>query len=228
MLSDGLGVIGGRHRRRRRGALGRGLGRAASQPQADRLSGTATARAAIRLLRRVFIMVSLRRGADRSGSGRCGRADWLSCNLFRAGCPGGGHATRTTTSWMPLEPSGNGVAPLVTWRPPVAVGRAHARGCGGRAWRPTAGTTGASSRRRRPGRARAGCHGPSSTLHLDVPDAAVLGPGHAADRGPAGLDGGEGPGGVDPGRDLDRGVGGPVRARSSTPCPGRTSTASAG
>jgi hypothetical protein len=58
MLSDGLGVIEGDI-----DSDAEGLWAAASvelePPQAERLSGTATARAAIRLLRRVFIMVSL-------------------------------------------------------------------------------------------------------------------------------------------------------------------------
>jgi hypothetical protein len=61
MLSDGLGVIEGDM-----DADAEGLWAAASvelePPQADRLSGTATARAAIRLLRRVFIMFSLALG----------------------------------------------------------------------------------------------------------------------------------------------------------------------
>jgi hypothetical protein len=57
-LSDGLAVIEGDI-----DSDAEGLWAAASvelePPQAERLSGTATARAAIRLLRRVFIMVSL-------------------------------------------------------------------------------------------------------------------------------------------------------------------------
>ena len=93
----------------------------------------------------------------------------------------GDHATRTMIRWMPLEPSGNGLAWPAVCTSPSAWSRARP-GCARRTRRPTAGTTAASSRRRRTGRARPAASAPPSTCTSTFADAAVLGPGDAADE----------------------------------------------
>ena len=208
----------------------------AEPPQAARPRGTARARAAIRRWRRVFDAWLAPCGAgvsDTSGSVRVHGADSVcGTTCFRAGLSRvGGHSTKTTTPGVPPgRRSGNGVAPLLglqrrrRCRSRARVRRVRGRGVGV----PRAGTTGASSRCRRPGRAGL-LPGAVVDADLDLVDAAVLRPGDAADRrsGPASTRRAAARG-VDPRLGQDRRVGGPARARSSRPAPWRRSWRSAG
>ena len=128
-------------------------------PQAARPSGRARARAAIGSCERGALHGVTPCGCavhlSQVVRGRSWLADCVVRPTFFAGSAVDAFRRRsTTTSWMPLEPLGNGVAPLGDLRvsPLRSVARTADAG-GGRAWRPRGGTTGASSRCRRPGRA---------------------------------------------------------------------------
>ena len=91
--------------------------------------------------------------------------------------------------------------------------------CAGRAWRPTGGTTGASSRCRRPGRAAACCHGPSSMLTSTLPTPRCWAQATPPMAVVPALIVDSGAGGVDPALEILIGASvGPLALRSSTPC----------